>query len=191
MKRIITFEELKKFYNFRKIYESSEHLITSAMESVKYANVFLSYSSKDKDKLPEILSFLSQYWTEVYIDKYDKELPKITNYKTAKILKERINAIPKFILFVAPNSKDSKWIPWELGLADGIGKYENIAILPASYYQYDSNWTEQEYLGLYQQIIWGKPDNKDIEDWIVFDKFNNQKIYLREWLKWLKLTLKN
>jgi len=182
MKRIITFEELKQFSNFRKIYESSEHLMKTAMESASYANVFLSHSSKDKDKLVDVISFLESYGAEVYIDKNDKDLPKITNYNTAKILKERINSIPKFILFVTPNSKDSRWIPWELGLADGIGKYKNIAILPASNYQYDSNWTEQEYLGLYQQIIWGKPDNEDIEDLVVFDRFNNKKVYLREWL---------
>ena len=182
MKRIITFKELRKFSNLREIYESSEHLLKSAMESASYANVFLSHSSKDKDKLKDVLSFLSDYGAEVYIDKNDNDLPKITNYKTAQILKERIFIIPKFILFVTPNSKESKWIPWELGLADGMNKYENIAILPASDFEYDSNWTEQEYLGLYQQIIWGKPDNEEIEDWIVFDKFENKKVYLREWL---------
>jgi len=182
MKRIITFDELKQYANYKMVTESAEHLLKDAMESVSYANVFLSHSSKDKDKLIDVISFLESYGADVYIDKNDEELPKITNYNTANILKERIHSIPKFILFVTPNSKDSRWIPWELGLADGMNKYKNIAILPASTYKYITNWTEQEYLGLYQQIIWGKPDNNDIEDWIVFDKFENKKVYLREWL---------
>ena len=87
----------------------------------------------------------------MYIDKNenDKELPKITNYKTAKILKDRINTILKFRLFVTQNSKGSKWIPWELALVDGIRKYENIAILPTAEYKYNADRLEQEYLCLY------------------------------------------
>jgi len=151
MKRIITFDELKRFSNLGKIYESFEYLIKTAMESVSCANVFLSHLSKDIDKLNDILSFLSEYGAQVYIDKNenDKELPKISNYKTAKILKDRINTILKFRLFVTPNSKGSKWITWELALVDGIGKYENIAILPTAEYKYNADWLEQEYLCLY------------------------------------------
>ena len=182
MKRIITFEELRKYSIHRRMYELSEHLMKPSIESEIYANVFLSHSSKDKDKLNDILSFLSKYGAQVYIDKNDEELPKMTNYKTAEILKNRIKNIPKFVLFVTPNSKESRWIPWELGLADGMDKYENIAILPASAHKYDSDWTEQEYLALYQQIVWGKPDGEDIADWVVFDKFKNKKIYLKDWL---------
>ncbi len=175
MKRIITFEELKKYYNLKELYETSEHLVKSAMDSLSYANVFLSHSSKDKNVLPDVISFLSQYGGEVYIDKNDNDLPKITSYKTAQILKNRIQSISKFILFVTPNSKDSKWIPWKLGLTDGMEKYENIAILPASEYKFDSNWIEQKYLGLYQQIIWSRVDNSYIEDWVVFNKFESKK----------------
>jgi len=183
MKRIITFDELKKYSNYKTAFELADHLLKEAMESAHYANnVFLSHSSKDKDKLVDVISFLESYGAEIYIDKNDEELPNITNYTTAKILKERIHSIPKFILFVTSNSKDSRWIPWELGLADGMEKYKNIAILPASEYKYNTEWTEQEYLGLYQQIIWGRADNHDIKDWVVFNKFENKKVYLREWL---------
>src|SRR4051812_25708928 len=81
-------------------------------------DVFLSHSSLDKEALPKAIAFLKAFGANVYIDKVDKELPQNTSSETGKKLKQRIAECPKFIVLVTANSKNSRWIPWELGIAD-------------------------------------------------------------------------
>jgi hypothetical protein len=50
-------------------------------------------------------------------------------------------------LFLTPNTEDSRWIPWELGLAHSGKDAERIAMFPASD-ESDRDWVEREYLGL-------------------------------------------
>jgi len=179
MNNYITFEELEK----RGSRVSNESMkIIAKSESQENKNIFLSHSSKDEQYLPAIINLLEEYGGKVYIDKIDKSLPKTTSHETAIKLKTRIGTIDKFILFATKNSKDSKWIPWELGLADGIKDYSNIAILPSVENMYEENWAEQEYLGIYKKIVRGSIKGGHGEDWIVHNFHTNEKVYLKEWL---------
>jgi hypothetical protein len=90
---------------------------------------FLSHSSKDKDILPGVIRILSNHRADVYVDKKDATLPPYTNRETAAKLRTRINACKKFVLLASSNIKDSKWVPWELGLADGFKTPRNVALL--------------------------------------------------------------
>ena len=183
MNNYITFDELKKEarQSFSEASIESFKNIIAKSESQENKNIFLSHSSKDKEYLPYVISVLENYGGNVYIDKLDKSLPSNTNHKTAVKLKDRINTIDKFILFATKNSKDSKWMPWEIGIADGIKDYKNIAILPSSENMYEENWAEQEYLGIYQKIVKGRIDF-GLEDWIVHNLHTKEKIYLKDWL---------
>lgn len=142
-------------------------------------DVFLSHSTKDKAKLPSIINFLSNYNVNVYIDKSDEDLPKKTSPETGEKIKRRIYEARKFIVLVSENSKESKWIPWELGIADEKKKIENVALLPIVQNALTENWQEQEYLGLYHRIVFRK--NKSV--WVVLDHHKNNEIELSEWLK--------
>jgi len=145
-------------------------------------DVFLSHSSKDKDILPSIINFLSLFGVNVYIDKADKELPKETSTETGEILKNRIREAKKFVVLVSPNSKDSKWIPWELGIADVTKKIENVAILPRVQ-NISADWPKQEYLGLYPRIVNSNFQGQSTPVWMVYDHHSNTGIELGEWLK--------
>lgn len=57
-------------------------------------------------------------------------MPSQTSSETAQKLKQRINRSNKFVLLATPGSIRSIWIPWELGLADGVKGLNKIAILP-------------------------------------------------------------
>lgn len=142
-------------------------------------HVFLSHSTKDQAKLPSVINFLSKYGVNVYIDKSDKELPQKTSPETGEKLKKRIYEAKKFIVLVTQNSKESKWIPWELGIADEKKKIENVALLPIVQNQITETWQEQEYLGLYHRIVFRKIKNV----WVVLDHHKNKEIELSEWLK--------
>ena len=146
-------------------------------------DVFLSHSSKDEDILPSIINFISQYGVNVYIDKSDKELPKETSSETGEILKNRIREAKKFIVLVSQNSKDSKWIPWELGIADVKMKIENVAILPKVQKVSVPDWPKQEYLGLYPRIVLENFTGKTTPVWMVLDHHSNTGVELGEWLK--------
>lgn len=151
--------------------------------SASTADVFLSHSSADKDALPVVIGFLEQHGAKVYIDKSDKELPQKASPETGAKLKERIAQCPKFIVLVTANSKGSRWIPWELGIADEKKKLANVAILPDVGNQLNVDWPEQEYLGLYPRIVLARFDGQAAPVWMVFDHHNNEGTELGKWLK--------
>lgn len=166
----------------------SEGVIVEAHELVKRgsatkADVFLSHSSLDKEVLPKAIGFLEAHGAKVYIDKVDKELPKKTSAETGVKLKERISQCPKFIVFVTANSKNSRWIPWELGIADEKKKLRNVALLPDVGSQTNAEWPEQEYLGLYPRIVLNTFKGQSAPVWMVLDHHNNTGTELSEWLK--------
>ena len=144
-------------------------------------SVFLSHSHKDERHLPLIIHILENHGASVYVDVKDETLPAMPSVETAKILRNALNGCRKFILFVTTDSKDSKWIPWELGLGDGGKTPRNVAIIPAAQVQGDHAWAEREYLGLYDRIVWGNFAGKDAE-WLVYDHHQNTADHLADWL---------
>jgi hypothetical protein len=151
--------------------------------SATKADVFLSHSSLDKEVLPKAIGFLEAHGAKVYIDKVDKELPKKTSAETGIKLKERISQCPKFVVLVTANSKNSRWIPWELGIADEKKKLPNVALLPDVGNQANAEWPEQEYLGLYPRIVLDTFKGQSAPVWMVLDHHNNTGTDFSEWLK--------
>mgnify|MGYP000903467631 CR=1 FL=1 len=146
-------------------------------------DVFLSHSSKDNGILPSVINFLSGYGVNVYIDKADGELPKITSPETGGILKNRIQEARKFIVLISENSRDSKWIPWELGIADEKKKIDNIALLPTVQGNSLPDWPKQEYLGLYHRIVYSRFRGQQQSVWMVLNHHQNIGTELKKWLK--------
>jgi len=155
-----------------------ENASISKKASSQKCDVFLSHSSKDKDDLPAVIKFLEQHGVKVYVDKADDDLPKKTTAETGAKIKGRIAECKKFIVLVSENSKESKWIPWELGIGDEKKKINNVALLPISDNS-SAGWPEQEYLGLYPRII---NDYYYLENWVVFNHHTGKKIKLSQWL---------
>jgi hypothetical protein len=151
--------------------------------SATASDVFLSHSSADKDVLPKVIGFLENHGARVYIDKMDKELPQKTSAETGIKLKERISQCPKFIVLVTSNSKSSRWIPWELGIADEKKNLRNVALLPDIGNHANAEWPEQEYLGLYPRIVFNIFKGQSSPVWMVLDHHNNTGTELGEWLK--------
>ncbi|QJW89228.1 toll/interleukin-1 receptor domain-containing protein [Spirosoma taeanense] len=144
--------------------------------------IFLSYRRKDRDYVTKVAEFLEKLSAKVYIDYLDDELPSTPSDATAIILRSRIQKCRKVIQFVTPNSSGSKWMPWELGLGDGLLGYRNSVILPTSI---DSNNSvDQEYLNIYGSIkmesIYESFYPLD-DEWIV--KYpQGQQVSLKVWL---------
>lgn len=145
-------------------------------------DVFLSHSSKDEDRVLGIIEFLKQFGVNVYIDKLDDQLPRKTSPETGARLKRRIEECRKFVVLVSPNSKESKWIPWELGIGDVKKTLRNIALFPTVNENQCIDWPEQEYMGLYPRIALMKFAGFKEAQWIVYDHHKPSGILLKEWL---------
>ncbi len=122
-----TFQDVNKFK--RNINEAA--IAKSASASKLNKTIFLAHSSKDAQYLPAVISVLEKHGGKVYVDKADQRPPQNPNRETAEILRGIIKACRRFVMFVTPNSKDSKWVPWELGLADGEKGEYPVALFPA------------------------------------------------------------
>ena len=160
MIKFATYSDLERFGD--DALRLNEKIVLKALDESYEKDTFLSYSSKDSKLLPGVISVLSNNGAKVYIDKMDEQLPKEPNENTGIVLKKRILGCKKFVLFITNNSENSRWVPWELGLADGSIRKRNVALFPSSEKSYEQKWTESEYLGLYAKIIWGNYADKEL-----------------------------
>lgn len=175
-----TFDDLKRFG--AKLTVNEKAALKSRSSSRYNKDTFLSHSSKDEEYLPGVITLLENHGASVYCDLGDNRLPDNPSPETASILKNQIKESKKLIVFITKNSKDSKWVPWELGIGDSSLYTRNVALLPAATSSDDQIWAKQEYLGLYRHIIWGTMLNRPKPSWLVYDHHTNTAEPLRDWL---------
>lgn len=180
MARNVTTAELRSS-SANKTQNTRDHLFKSTASSGSMST-FLSHSSKDREILAGAIQVLQDHGAVVYIDEIDPEMPPYTSEETAELLKQRIAQTKRFVLLTTKNSKDSRWVPWELGIADGAKGLLKIAIFPASDSTYDDSWASWEYLGLYRRVVWGALQGYSQELWMVLDTKANTAVPLRDWL---------
>lgn len=175
-------ETIKLFSNTdAAIYERSsslgrDQLLKEAKASTASTVVFLSHSTKDDPLVPGVVAFYRKFGAGVYADDYDKRLPNPPSTATASILKSEIRKLPRFVALATPNSYLSRWIPWELGLADGFRGIPPNAILPVTPEGQVSMWFSTEYLNLYPKIV------NTNGAWLVTDPRTGGSWSLRDWL---------
>jgi len=166
----------------QKININESAVLKKASASIYGKTIFLSHSSKDDSILSPVIKILEDNGGQVYVDKKDNRLPEIVNEETAEILRKTIRQCNKFVVLVSSNTKNSRWVPWELGIGDEAKKTANVAIFPVVDKTYESKWAEQEYLGLYRRILRGKFKGKTSEEWMVLDHRKNTADSLKDWL---------
>ncbi|HUR24934.1 MAG TPA: toll/interleukin-1 receptor domain-containing protein [Candidatus Thermoplasmatota archaeon] len=174
---VITFSQLESFSA-----SLDRGVLLKQASNAQGKTVFLSHSHQDKKFLPGVIQVLQSEGGQVYVDHIDERLPRQTNRETADILRSTIRSCTRFVAFVTTNSKDSRWIPWELGLADGAKGEPTVALFPSAERAGDSTWTEQEYLGLYRRIDWGSINGFEKPGWRVLDHAKNQATWLKDWI---------
>jgi hypothetical protein len=178
MREFVTYAELRKFGSE----VDATRLLKEAAAS-EGKTVFLSHSSADDELLPGVITVLEGHGGKVYVDKKDPALKQMDIFDIASRLRSAVRACRKCVLFVTPRSRGSTWIPWELGLGDGCNRDVNVAIFPSAESAKEQQWSEQEYLGLYQRIIWGDFNNDGKGLWLVLDHRKNTATKLGDWLR--------
>lgn len=138
------------------------------------ATIFLSHSHKDRPLIEPTIAFLRSHGVKVYVDWMDEGMPDVISAETARKLKERILQQRKFLVLVSENSKDSRWVPWELGFADSAKGLGHIATFPVR--DGVSDFTQNEYMRIYPKI-------EAINDtWYVWTDQPPGLVGLTEWL---------
>ena len=157
----VTFEYLSKFKTSNRIFEGRNVSLeaTKILNEQKYKiekeyDIFLSHSFQDAETIYLLYAYLKSLGWSVYVDWIeDTQLDRqnVTR-STAELLRIQMKRSKTLIYASSSASKDSKWMPWELGFFDGY-KPKKIAILPITS---DSNKYENyigvEYLSLYPYI---------------------------------------
>lgn len=128
-------------------------LLKESKARTSSTTVFLSHSSKDDSLVAGVVEFFRNFSAGVYADDFDKRLPNPPSTATAVILKNEILNLPRFVVLATPNSYTSRWIPWELGLADGFRGIPPNAILPITQEGQIPAWLTTEYLNLYPKVV--------------------------------------
>lgn len=173
-----TYDDLRRL---APLAETARTILKSAA-TLTAKTVFLSHSSKDGDLVASAVKILYDAGGRVYVDKGDDRLPRTPSPTTAVILREAVAACKRFVLLVSTNSKDSRWIPWELGLADGTTRPTRVALFPVAGAGGEQGWARVEYLGLYQRVVWGRIAQETRDHWIVWDHIANTALALEDWI---------
>jgi len=144
-------------------YRRSAQSITSMHKSFSAnishdTTIFLSHSHLDKVLIIGFIQELKESGINVYVDWNDSEIPDRTNRTTAIRIKERIKQNDLFMIFATENALKSRWVPWEIGVADQAKPYDKIFVIPIM--RDGTGYSGNEYLQLYNKIIISDNTNK-------------------------------
>lgn len=114
-------------------------------------DVFISHSTDDADLILGLVEILKDFGLKSYVDWLDDPLMdrKNVNTVTARILRHRIKQSKCLLYAYSENSTNSKWMPWELGYADG--EIRKVVICPISN-KPGGTFKLEEYLGIYPYL---------------------------------------
>lgn len=168
----------------------SEMRCFSRFNESKIYDIFLSHSYKDRVAVAGMVKYLKkQYGYEIYVDWIeDSTLDRsCVTKETANVIKTRMKNCKCLFYVTSENAPSSKWMPWELGLMDGLK--ERVAICPLTREVYEADdYRGQEYLGIYPYISETKTDKGQIALWVNDDK--KHFVIFEEWLKGCKPYLR-
>lgn len=159
----------------QKIQEARTYIVKAAYEASK--TVFLSHSHKDKDLAQGLVNYLAGLGIKLYVDWQDSGMPRITDRKTAENIKKKISDLSYFLILATPNALNSRWVPWEIGVADQVKAQEKIAVIPVV--DQSGKFEGNEYLQLYNRV---EADN--FGKMLVFEKSQTYSSDdIKAWLK--------
>lgn len=123
-----------------------------AFDAALSYDIFLSHSSEDAEIIYGVKRMIEALGLTVYVDWVeDPQLDRSrVTAKTAAVLRARMKTCSSLVYAHSANSSSSSWMPWELGYFDGFRPHQ-VWILPLVS-TYDSEFKEQEYLGLYPSV---------------------------------------
>lgn len=146
-------------------------------------DIFLSHSSMHPQEVRVIKARFERAGYSVYVDWVeDEDLDRSdVSPATAMRLRHRIESSRSLLVHATEGAKISRWVPWELGVADGLDK--RTAILPVLADKRSTDtYRGSEYLGLYPYVHFARAvGSRTVMPWVN----RNARTYVRfqSWLK--------
>jgi len=167
--------------NYRSVLLKEADAYKSFSKVNAQVSIFLSHSHKDKELVEGFINLLA-YSSQItiYVDWLDSDMPSSTNRETARRIKQKIEDLDYFLVLATRNAMASKWVPWEIGIADKTKPASKIAIIPIQdpYGNYHGN----EYMQLYPSVQPGMLKLTGQEVLAVFDVNENSGKNIKSWL---------
>ena len=154
---------------------TKEALIELASDNYNDKLLYLSHSPVDDEKIAGIVAFFFGFNANAYVRSLAKEKDK-TLYEKADDMRSAMKSIPKTVVVVSPESCDSLWVPWKLGLVEGIKGFESVTLLPIKDDYELEDWMDNNCLSLYPRIV------HEFGDWVVQDPKDGNHWKLYRWL---------
>jgi hypothetical protein len=151
-------------------------------------DIFLSHSHEDKEYIRGLYLELTKQGYSVYVDWIvDNELkPSQVTKNTVEVLRKRLKQSKSLVYATSKNALSSKWMPWELGFADG--DKGRCAILPITDYE-SSDFKGLEFLSVYPYVtkdgIKGSPSKQIL--WV--NDSANKYVKMKLWHQGSKPTI--
>jgi hypothetical protein len=113
-------------------------------------SIFLSHSHHDRRFVEGLIARFAAIGISIYVDWNDSTMPRITTKLTAARIKQRMDQCNLFVVLATRNAIESKWVPWETGVADQMKGEERVLIIPVA--DPSGRFQGAEYLGLYRTV---------------------------------------
>lgn len=163
-----------------------ERMEKSASKLSSVSNLFLSHSSADAGSLLRgALDVLQKHGASVYADVLDPDARRLTPPEFGDFFAQAIRDTGHLVVLLTENTGDSRWVPWELGLAHGIHGQRRAAVWPVLQNPAQPpSWLRQEYLLAYPVLERATLMGRQGEEWVVRDPRASPPAYwtLRQWL---------
>jgi hypothetical protein len=154
----------------------------SLSKGLSAKTVFLSHTQFDDSKyVYGAMEILEQHGAKVYVDVADASISAMAMNDRCAHVHRVIETCPRLVLLFTEKTNTSRWIPWELGLADGCHSVTRVATFPVSISSKEEPWGKQEYLGMYPQIVYATLNGNP--QYAVRDPRDGKCWTLAEWLK--------
>ena len=149
-------------------------------EAIDGFDLFLSHRYVDKDAVAGLALMLREdYNLKIYVDwQCDNLNRKNVNSNTARIIRERITQSKAMLYVISDSSQGSNWMPWEVGVMDGLKG--RVAVCPLLVSQNNVNAIGLEYLSLYPYVSNEKDTKGEAELWI--NETESKYCSLTEWI---------
>jgi len=116
----------------------------------KQVTIFLSHSHRDRELAKGFIGVLASQGIRVYVDWNDTNMPRITNGDTARKIKKQIEQMKIFAVLATKNAMGSRWVPWEIGIADQKKGEPQVMIVPVA--DASGSYSGNEYMQLYRHF---------------------------------------
>ena len=116
---------------------------------LEWHDVFLSHTRADREQAEQLAEQLRTAGLSVYLDVDDEALSRLHGRELAERLKNILSRSRLLLFVFSARSTESRWMPWELGLAHGVVGRVLLWPLNAAAGRAAAR---QEYLKLYEQV---------------------------------------